>query len=272
MTNSQDNPGISPPPTPSSSSTPPPPSTSPKPRLRRVKMIARKIVSSGDLSKKLKEKLQASQVQDSDSNSDSESYKSTSEREGPGSSDSEKAQESLSKVSSSVIENLKTRFVLVGPIRDVVLPELRRSGGKKKSEKEKEREDACCDERGKGKRVVDHSPTADLSIPTICRVEQESVEESGLKSGGSGYGEAAEGLLNLSTQGDEPGSSTEETLADLLKKDTVTTVEVQTPKPKKPKTSSKKSSSVFEAAEPSLSKRTRYAVKSKQVRISEDEE
>ncbi|XP_019256348.1 PREDICTED: ena/VASP-like protein [Nicotiana attenuata] len=123
MTNPQDNPGTPPPPTPSNSSTSPPPSTSPKPRLRRVKMLAQNTVASGALSKKLNEKLKASQVHDSDSTSDFDSYKSA-----------------------------------------------------------------------------------------------KIVEESGKKSGGSGSGEAAEGLVNLSVQGDEPGSSTEETLADLLKK------------------------------------------------------
>nr|XP_016506480.1 PREDICTED: uncharacterized protein LOC107824246 [Nicotiana tabacum] len=105
MTNPQDNPGTPPPPTPYNSSTPPPPSTSPKPRLRRVKMLARKTVASGALKKKLNEILKPSEV-----------------------------------------------------------------------------------------------------------------EESGKKSRGSSSSEAAEGLLNLSTQGDEPGSSTEVTLADLLKK------------------------------------------------------
>ncbi|XP_009797847.2 uncharacterized protein [Nicotiana sylvestris] len=209
MTNLQDKPRTPPPPTPSNSSTPPPPSTSPKPKLRKVKMLARKIVASGALSKKLNEKLKASQVQDSDSNSDSESYKSSSEGEGLGSSNSEKTQESPSKVSSSLTENLENRFVLVGPIRDVELPEVRRSGGKKKSKKEKEREGDCGDERGKAKRVVNHSPTADLSVPTISGVEQENVEKSIKKLGGSGSGEVVEGLVNLSAQGDEPGSSTE---------------------------------------------------------------
>nr|XP_009781338.1 PREDICTED: actin cytoskeleton-regulatory complex protein PAN1-like [Nicotiana sylvestris]XP_016502007.1 PREDICTED: uncharacterized protein LOC107820259 [Nicotiana tabacum] len=140
MRNSQDNTVTPPPPTPSNSSTPPPPSTSPKPWLRRVKMLARKRVASGVLSKKLNEKLKASKVQDSDSNSDSESYKSASDREGPRSSDSKKTQESPSKVSSS--ENVETRFVLVRPVSDVELPELRWSGGKMKSEKEK-RERGC---------------------------------------------------------------------------------------------------------------------------------
>nr|XP_009803097.1 PREDICTED: protein ENL-like [Nicotiana sylvestris] len=194
MTNPQDNPGTPPPSTPSNSSTPPPPSTSPKPRLKRVKIFARKTIASGALRKKLNEKLKASQAQDYDSNSDSKSYKSASEGEGFGSSDSEKTQNSPSKVISSISENLETRFVLVGSIKDVELPELRRSG------------------------VVDHSPTADLHVPALCGVEQERVEESGKKSGGSGSGEAAEGLVNLSTQGDEPSSSTKETLTNLLKK------------------------------------------------------
>ncbi|XP_070029540.1 uncharacterized protein [Nicotiana sylvestris] len=263
MTNPQDNPGTTPHPTPSYSSTPHPPSMSPKLRLRRVKMLARKTVASGALLKILNEQLKASQTQDFYSNFDSKSYKSATKGEGPGSSDFENAQKYPSK---------------------------------------------------------------------------ETVEESGKKLGGSGSGEAAEGLVNLSSQGDEPGTSVEETLADLLKKvgasydpkkrrtpspkapsapkpsnkrkassptptetflpkgratrsrvaesseavdveemeqvhqEKVKTVEVQTPKPKKTKTSSKKSSSVSEAPEPSLAKRTRSAVKSKQVRVSEDEE
>ncbi|XP_070020853.1 uncharacterized protein [Nicotiana sylvestris] len=283
------------------------------------------------------------------------------EGEGPESSDSKKAQKSPSEVSSSLTENLENRFVLVGPIRDVELPELRRSEGKKKFEKEKEKEGECGDVRGKWKGVADYSPTV---VPAICGVAQEIAEESGKKLGGSGSSEVAEGLVNLSSQGDKPGSSVEETLADLLKKvgasynpkkrrtltpkapsapkpskkrkassptptktslpkgratrsrvkqsesdlqkalaeskkkrmdkgkgkvvessenvdveemerfyqEKVTTVEVPTPKPKKPKTSSKKSSSMFEAPETSLAKRTRSAVKSKQVRVSEDEE
>ncbi|XP_019229740.1 PREDICTED: ena/VASP-like protein [Nicotiana attenuata] len=153
MTNPQDNPGTPPQPTPSDSSTPPPPSTTPQPMRRRVKMLARETVASGSLSKKLNEKLKASQAQDSDSDSESDSFKSASEREGPG---------------------------------------------------------------GKGKGVVDHSP--ELPVPVICGVAQETVDKSSKKSGGSGSGEATEGLVNLSSQGDEPGSSIEETLADFLKK------------------------------------------------------
>ncbi|XP_019234953.1 PREDICTED: uncharacterized protein LOC109215359 [Nicotiana attenuata] len=189
MSNPQDNPGTPPQPTPSDSSTHPPPSTTPQPRRRRVKMLARKKVAFGALSKKLNEKLKASQ--DQDSNSDSDSYISTSEGEGPGSFDSEKAKKSPSKEGVEV---------------------------KRKLKKEKEREGGCGGVRGKGKGVADSSPTSELHVPAICGVAQETVEKSGKKSGGSGSGEAAEGLVDLSSQGDEPGSSIEETLADLLKK------------------------------------------------------
>ncbi|XP_070020893.1 protein gar2-like [Nicotiana sylvestris] len=289
MTNPQDNPGTPPQPTPSDSSTPPPPSLTLKPRLRRLKMLARKTVISGDLSKKSNEQLKASQAQNSDSTSDSESYKFASKREGPGSSEFEKAQESPSKVSSSLTENLENRFILVGSIRDVELPKLRRSG--------------------------------------------DIVEESGKKSGGSGSDKATEGLVNLSSQGDEPGSSVVETLASLLKRvgasydpkkrRTPTPEPPSAPKPsKKQKASSptptetslpkgratrsrvKQSESdlqkalakskkkrmakgkgkvaesseaidieqMEQAVEPSLAKRTRSVVKSKQVRVSEEEE
>ncbi|XP_070008501.1 actin cytoskeleton-regulatory complex protein PAN1-like [Nicotiana sylvestris] len=206
MTNPQDNPGTPPPPSPSNSSTPSPPSTPPKPRLHRVKMLARKTLASGALSKKLNEKLKASQAQNSSSISDSKSYQSTTEGEGPRSSNSEKTQESPSKAISS--ENIESRFILVGSVKDVKVPGSQRSGGKKNFEKEKEREGVCGDERGNGKGAV----------LAVCGVAQERVEKSGMKSRGNGSGEATEGLVHLSTQRDELISSTEETLPDLLKK------------------------------------------------------
>nr|XP_016452863.1 PREDICTED: protein TonB-like [Nicotiana tabacum] len=169
MTNPQDNLGTPPPPTPSNSSTPPPPSTSPKPRLRRVKMLARKTVAFGALSKKLNETLKANQ---------------------------------------------KIGLFWLGLLGMWNYLRLEGLKAKKNSEKEKKKGD-CGDERVKGKRVVDHSPTGDLSVPAICGVEQENVEESGKKSGGSGSGEASEGFVNLRAQGDKLGSSTKETLADL---------------------------------------------------------
>ncbi|XP_070003130.1 uncharacterized protein [Nicotiana sylvestris] len=213
MSNPQDHPGTPPPPSPSNSSSSTLPSVSPKPRFRRQKMLARKTVASGALRKVLNERLKASQVKESlapksDSSSESGSFQSATEGDGHGSSDSKKTRESPSKVSYSVVENLETRFVLVGPIRDVELPEMSRSGGKKKSEKEKERDGACGEERGKGKGAVF----------AICGVAQDRLDESGMKSGGSGSRKAAEGLVHLSKQRDEPISSTEETLDDLLKK------------------------------------------------------
>ncbi|XP_070010248.1 uncharacterized protein [Nicotiana sylvestris] len=176
-------------------------------------MLAQKIVASGALKKVLNKRLKSSQVKESptpksDSSSESESFQSAIEGDGHGSSNSEKTQESPSKVSSSVVENIETRFVLVGPIRDFELPEMSRSGGKKKPEKENEKEGACGEERRKGKGEV----------LTICGVAQDRLNESGIKLGGSSSGEAAEGLVHLSKQRDEPVSYTEETLAGLLKR------------------------------------------------------
>ncbi|XP_070007456.1 uncharacterized protein [Nicotiana sylvestris] len=310
MSNPQDNPGTPPQPTPSDSSTPSQPSTTSQPRRRRVKMLARKTVATGALSNKLNAKLKASQAQDSENSDDS--VKSASEGEGTGSSDSEKAQNPPSEVRSVLVENLDNRFVLVGSVMNMEIPESRRRGGKNKSEKEKKSEGASSDVRGKGKEVVDSSPTSKMVRLAICGAEHENVEESSKKIGVSGSGEAAEGLVNLSSQADEPDSSIEETLADLLKKvgrairsqlrqseeelqkakaeskkkimdknkakahqdEHVTVdVEVQTPKPKKTKTSLKKSSSVSKADGPSsLAKRTRSDMKAKQVKITEEED
>ncbi|XP_070028821.1 uncharacterized protein [Nicotiana sylvestris] len=196
MSNPQDHPGTPPPPSPLNSSSSTPPSVSPKPRFRRQKMPAQKTVASGALRKVLNERLKASQVKESsapksDSCIESEYFQSATEGDGHKPSDSKKTQESPSEVSSSVVENLETRFVLVGPIRDVELPEMSRSGGKKKSKKEKEREGACDKKRKKGKGAV----------LAIYGVAQDRLDESGMKSGGSGS-----------------GKQLRETLVDLLKK------------------------------------------------------
>ncbi|XP_070002316.1 uncharacterized protein [Nicotiana sylvestris] len=322
-------------------------------------MLARKTVASGALRQVLNEKLKASQrkespTQESDSSSESEAFIFASEGEEHGSSDTAKIQETPGEVSSCVVlsivvENVENRFVLVGLIKDVKGDESSRSGGKKK---EKEREGASGDDRENGKEKV----------LAICG----GVEEGGNKLGGSGSWEAAEGLVHLSKQQDEPGSSVEETLADLLKKvgasydpkkhkastqkaptaskptnkskmsspkpivpsvpkgratrsrvrqseaelqkaleeskkkkkekgkakvvessevaeedgeemelvnqERGTTVEVPTPKPKRAKASSKKSSSEPVSVVPFLAKRTKSAVKGKQVKITEEEE
>ncbi|XP_070015257.1 uncharacterized protein [Nicotiana sylvestris] len=300
MSNPQDNLGAPPPPSASGSSTPLSPITNLQPKKRRVKMLAQKTIATGALSKRLNAQLKATQAQESKHSDDS--FKSASEGEGPASSDSEKIQSSPSEVRSPLVESVENRCVLV--------------------------------------------------------------RRKWQKTRGSGSGEAAEGLVNLSSHMDESGSSIEETIADLLKKvgasynpkkrrtptpkipsttkntkkrkvnspttteiplpkgratrsivkqseselqkaldeskkkmidkgkakvaetfevvdveemelvhqEEHTTVEVQIPKPKKTKTSSKKSSSGSKAAESSLVKRTRSAMKNKPVRIAEDEE
>uniref|UniRef100_A0A1U7XW25 Uncharacterized protein LOC104238117 n=1 Tax=Nicotiana sylvestris TaxID=4096 RepID=A0A1U7XW25_NICSY len=71
---------------------------------------------------------------------------------------------------------------------------------------------------------------------------------------------------------EKSSEAVEEEDMELFHQERGTSVEVPTPKPKNPKTSSKKSSSVFEAAEPTLAKRTRSAVKNKQSKISEDDD
>ncbi|XP_070004845.1 uncharacterized protein [Nicotiana sylvestris] len=195
MTNPQDNPGTLPPVSPLNTSASTPPSETPKPRFRRQKMLARKTVASIALKKVLNEKFKVSQrkespTQESDSSSEFEAFISTSEGEEHRSSNTAKIQETPGEVSScgvlsTVVENVKNRFVLVGPVKDVKGAESSRSRVKKK---EKEREGAS------------------------------GIEEGGNKSGGSGSREAAEGLVHLSKQQDEPGSSVEETLADLLKR------------------------------------------------------
>ncbi|XP_019234448.1 PREDICTED: PHD finger protein rhinoceros-like, partial [Nicotiana attenuata] len=105
-------------------------------------MLAKKSVPSGALRKVLNERLKASQkrespAKESDSSADSESFIFASE-------------------GSSEVKNVENRFVLIGPVKDVLLAESSRSG--------------------------------------------------------------AEGLVHLSKQRDEPGSSAEETLADILKR------------------------------------------------------
>nr|XP_016472425.1 PREDICTED: nucleolin-like [Nicotiana tabacum] len=293
-------------------------------------MLARKTVASGALRKVLNERLKAIQVKESlapnsDSSSESESFQSATEGEGHGSSNSEKTQEFPTEVSTSVVENFETRFVLVGPIRDVKLAETSRSGRKKKSKKEKEREGACGEERRNGRGA----------ILAICGVAQERLEESGMKSRGSGSGEAAEGYdpkkrkattpkapnvpklsKKIKTSSPKPAASSlpkgratrsmvkqsevelqkaleeskkkkmekgngkvaessevvEEEEMELVHQERGTTVEVPTPKPKKSKTSSKKSSSLPVSTKPSLAKRTRSAVKAKQAKVSHDEE
>ncbi|XP_019257635.1 PREDICTED: uncharacterized protein LOC109235841 [Nicotiana attenuata] len=279
MTNPQENPGTPPPVSPNTSSSTPP-SEPPKPRFRRQKMLARKTVASGLLRKVLNEKLQASQrkevtTKESDSSSESEKFISASEGEEPGSSDTDKSQETPGEINtcllfSDALEREDNRFVLVGSVKNIEGAESSKMRKKKKGK-----------------------------VLAICG----SGEEGGMKSGGSGSGEAAEGLINLSEQPDEPGSSVEETLADMLKKVEASydpkkckassqRIPVASKPTKKSKVSSAKSAAPREVptvkskrtrssakkpfksvpVESSLAKRTRSAAKGKQVQVEEEED
>nr|XP_016486061.1 PREDICTED: triadin-like [Nicotiana tabacum] len=312
MTNPQDNPGTPPPPSPSNSSTPSPPSTPPKPRLHRVKMLARKTLASGALSKKLNEKLKASQAQNSSSSSDSKSYQSTTEGEGPRSSNSEKTEESPSKAISS--ENIESRFILVGSVKDVKVPGSQRSGERVEKSGMKSRgngsgeateglvhlstqrdelisstEETLPDLLKKvgasydpkkcrtptikapnvpkpsmKRKASSPTPTAS-SMPrgraTRSRVKQSEVDlqralkESKKKKMDKGKGKIA-----------ESSEAVEEEDMELVHQERGTSMEVPTPKPKKPKTSSKKFFSLSEAVEPILAKRTRSILKGRMLK------
>ncbi|XP_070004984.1 uncharacterized protein [Nicotiana sylvestris] len=146
-------------------------------------MFARKKVAGKELSKKLDAQLKASQAQEPQNSDDS--FKSATEGEEIGSSDNEQVNSgthTTNEVISVVVENLDNKFTLVGFVMDVETSESRKRGDKNKEEKEKESEG----------------------------VRKESVKKT--------RGSDDEGLVNLEQKEDEPGSSVEETLADLLKK------------------------------------------------------
>ncbi|XP_070011743.1 uncharacterized protein [Nicotiana sylvestris] len=92
---------------------------------------------------------------------------------------------------------------------------------------------------------------------------QKALEESKKKKKEKGKAKVVESS--------EVGEEEEEEM-ELVHPERETTVEVPTPKPKRAKSSSKKSSSKPVSAEPSLAKRTRSAVKGKQVKITKEEE
>ncbi|XP_070007550.1 uncharacterized protein [Nicotiana sylvestris] len=242
MSNPQDNPGTPPQPTSSDSSTPPQPSTTPQPWRRHVKMFARKIVATGALLKILNAQLKASQAQESEHSDDS--FKSASEGEGTRSSDSEKIQNSPSAVHSVLVESVENRFV-VGSVRDVEMPELRRRGSKNKNEKEKEKEGASCDVRGTGVEVVDSSPTSEMIRPTICGTEDEIV--------GNRSGEVDQGrLLRVCKKKRmDKGKAKVAESSEAVDVEEIEQVHQE---------------------EHTIVERTRSAVKNKQVRITEEEE
>ncbi|XP_070016966.1 uncharacterized protein [Nicotiana sylvestris] len=265
MSNPQENPGTPPPLSPSNSSSSTPPSVSPKPRLQRQKMLARTIVS-GALRKALNERLKASQMKESqapnyDSSSESESYQSATEGEGHGSSDSEKTQESPTERDEPISSNEETLADL-----------LKKVGASYDSKKYRTPTTKAPNVPKPSKKRKASSPTLTASsVPrgraTRSRVKQsetdlqKALEESKKKKMDKGNLKSAESLEVV-----------EEKEMELVHQERGTTVEVPIPKPKKPKTSFKKSSSVFVAAEPTLAKRIKSTVKTKQTKVSDDDD
>nr|XP_016461383.1 PREDICTED: uncharacterized protein LOC107784725 [Nicotiana tabacum] len=108
---------------------------------------------------------------------------------------------------AEVDTNLENRFVLVGSIAVIETTESGEVGGKNKKEKSKESKGVRSGVRGK-----------DTSAMVVWEEKSVGVNESVQKIGRSRSGKTAEGLVQLGKNRDEPGSSVEETLADLLKK------------------------------------------------------
>ncbi|XP_070050843.1 uncharacterized protein [Nicotiana tomentosiformis] len=127
-----------------------------------------------------------------------------------------------SETISEVAINLENRFVLVGTITGVETTESIKLGGKNKKKKEKGSEGAQGDVRGMGKGVAESLPTfAGLTEETGAMIvwsEESSREEERLREkGGSGSGEAVEGLVKLDKNVQEPVLSGQEPLEDLIK-------------------------------------------------------
>ncbi|XP_070037003.1 uncharacterized protein [Nicotiana tomentosiformis] len=222
MDNTSENPS-----SPPKESTPTPsttPSTTPISKKGRFKMLAHKVVIGGETIKKINEQLKASQADEPQNSEDS--IKSPTEGEETISSKTEQVTSGpkiTSEVISEVAANLENRFALVGTVAGVETTESGKIGGKNKKRKEKENEGVQGDVRGTGQEVVESSPTlVGLTKETRAMVvwseESAGEEESVREKGGSGSGEAAEGLVRLRKRFQEPVPSMHDPLKDLLRR------------------------------------------------------
>nr|XP_016484122.1 PREDICTED: uncharacterized protein LOC107804704 [Nicotiana tabacum] len=279
MTNPSDNPGTHPP---CSSS-----STSPQPKKRIVKILARKTVAGSALSKKLNVQLKASQDQEPQNSDDS--FKSATAGVEIGSSDTEQVTSSrntTTEVISKLAENVRIDNVeesvkkIGGSVSGEATEGLVKLGQnkvgdsynpkKKRTSKAKTPGTA----RANKKRKVAPSDTVE-SPPSRGRttrsqlkqnevVLQRTLEENKKKKVDKGKKKVG-----------EPSKAVDVDEMDLVHQDedVIAEVEVHTPKPRKAKTSTKKSTSMLKSVELStLAKRTRSALKTKQVKIAEEEE
>ncbi|XP_009762298.1 uncharacterized protein [Nicotiana sylvestris] len=157
------------------------PSTTPISKKGRVKMMARKVVIGEEQIKKINEKLKASREEEPQKSD--ESFKSATEGEEIVSSKTEHVTcgpKVTPKTISEVATNSETRFVLIGTVAGVETTESGKIG--------------------------------------VWSKESAGEEESVRETEGNESGEAAEGLVRLGKDVQEPVPSKQETLVDLLRK------------------------------------------------------
>ncbi|XP_070020164.1 uncharacterized protein [Nicotiana sylvestris] len=268
-------------------------------------MLARKNVASRALRKVVNEKLKASQrkespIQESDSSSESEAFISASEGEEHGSSDSAKIQETPGEVlaicggveedgnksggsgSGEAAEGLvhlsKQQDEPVSSVEETLADLLKRVGASydPKKRKASTQKAPTASKKTKKSKMSSTKPTVP-SIPkgraTRSRVGQSEVElQKALEESKKKKKEKGKAKVVESSEVAEEEEEEEEEEIELVHQERGTTMEVPTPKPKRAKASSKKSSSEPVSAEPSLAKRTRSSMKGKQVKITEEEE
>ncbi|XP_019259749.1 PREDICTED: uncharacterized protein LOC109237818 [Nicotiana attenuata] len=239
-------------------------------------MLARKSVPSGASRKVLNERLKASQkrespAKESDSSSDSESFISASE-------------------GSSEVKNVENMFVLIGPVKDVLLAESSRSGANRLVHLSKQRDEpgSSAEETLAGllkkvgasydpkKRKATSQKSQNVPKPTKKRkpsspkstappVPNGRATRSGVRQSEADLQKALEESKKKKMEKGkrkvaESSEATEEEEMELVHQERGTTVEVPTPKPKKSKTSTKKSSCEPVSGEPLLAKRTRRKI------------
>ncbi|XP_070020145.1 uncharacterized protein [Nicotiana sylvestris] len=277
--------------------------------------MARKIVTRGEQIEKINKQFKAGREEESRKSEDT--LKSATEGEESGSSKTEQ-----------LLQNLENKFVLVGFTAGVETTESREVGGNNEKGKEKESKGARSVVRGKGKRVVDSSPTIvsltnETGAIVVLGEESAGIEESVYKIGvNESYNPKKKGSSKAKTPGtartnkkrkaapsvpfvtveisptkgratrsqkrqneeklektleesrrkavakgkkkmSEPIEAADVGETDLVLQDEEETdkVEVLTPKPKKAKTSTKKSIS-----------ESKFAVKSRKVKLVDEEE
>ncbi|XP_070007189.1 uncharacterized protein [Nicotiana sylvestris] len=269
------------------------PSTTPISNKGRVKMMARKVVVGGEQINKINENLKANREEEPQKSD--ESFKSTTKGEETVPSESEQVTSSP-KVNLETIfvvaMNLKNTFVLVVYMPGVESTKSGKVGGKNKKRKDKEREGYRRTVRGMGKGVTESLRTpvgltkeSDKPVPS----EHETLTDL-LKRVIESYYPKKKRSLGVKTPGTTRANKKRKAVSSipveipptkgrsarnlvLQDEDEIEQVETVTPKAKIGKTSTKKSTSNTKSIVPStLSKRTRFSMKSRKVKMVEEDE